>query len=51
VNDSVIVFETTPYVANGKEEPAKLRGVDLRTGRETWSVEVREVEYRGPMPP
>jgi hypothetical protein len=51
VRDSVIVFETTPYIHGADEEPAKLRGVDLQTGREAWSVEVREVIFRGTMPP
>ncbi|HET7437468.1 MAG TPA: hypothetical protein VFN10_22380 [Thermoanaerobaculia bacterium] len=51
VRDSIIAYETTPYMHEGDEQPAKLRGVDLRTGREVWSVEVRELVYRGPTPP
>lgn len=53
VRGNTIIFETTPYVLRGdeQEEPAKLRAFDLATGREVWSVEVREVVYRGPMPP
>jgi hypothetical protein len=52
VRDSVLVFETTPYVRAGRdEEPAKLRGVDPQTGEELWSVPVRETVWRGPVPP
>jgi hypothetical protein len=52
VRDNTVIFETTPFIAPGSAaEPAKLRGVSLETGRETWSVPVREVVYRGPMPP
>jgi hypothetical protein len=52
VRDNTVIFETTPFIAPGRvAEPAKLRGVSLDTGRETWSVPVREVVYRGPMPP
>ena len=51
VRDSILIYETTPYIRDGKEEPAKLRGVNLATGQEVWSVEVRELVYRGPFPP
>jgi outer membrane protein assembly factor BamB len=51
VRDSILVFDTTPFTRGQEEQPAKLRGVSLDTGREAWSVEVREVVYRGPMPP
>ena len=51
VRNSILVYETTPYIRAGREEPAKLRGVNLATGQEAWSVEVRELEYRGPFPP
>lgn len=51
VRDSILIYETTPYIRAGKEEPAKLRGVNLATAQEAWSVEVRELEYRGPFPP
>jgi hypothetical protein len=52
VHDSLVVYETTPYVRRGEEaEPAKLRGVSLRSGQEVWSVPVREIVYRGPVPP
>ena len=51
VKDSTLIYETTPYIRAGKAEPAKLRGVSLANGHEVWSVEVRELEYRGPFPP
>lgn len=51
VRDSILIYETTPYIRAGREEPAKLRGVNLATGQEAWSVQVRELEYRGPFPP
>jgi hypothetical protein len=51
VRNSILIYETTPYLRAGKAEPAKLRGVDLATGKEVWSVEVRELVYRGPVPP
>lgn len=51
VHESVLVYETTPFDRDGREEPAKLRGVNLQTGKETWSVPVREVVWRGTLPP
>ncbi len=52
VRDSLVVFETTPYARGDQPpEPAKLRAYSLATGREVWSVEVRELVYRGPYPP
>ena len=51
VRDSIVIYETTPYMRAGKKEPAMLRGVNLATGQEVWSVEVREVIHRGPFPP
>lgn len=52
VRDGMLVYETTPYIPpGGSEEPAKLRGVSLETGEEVWSVPVREVVWRGPVPP
>ena len=51
LSDSVLVYETTPYVREGREEPAKLRGVSLETGKEIWSTPVREVVWRGTLPP
>jgi len=52
VRDSILVFETTPYTApKSAEQQAKLRGVSLDTGREKWSVPVREVVFRGLTPP
>jgi hypothetical protein len=51
VRDSTLIYETTPYIRSGNEEPAKLRGINLTTGQEAWSVEIRELVYRGPYPP
>jgi hypothetical protein len=51
VKGSILIYETTPFVKAGTEEPAKLRGIDLTTGKEVWSVEVRENTFRGPFPP
>ncbi len=52
VSDRTLVYETTPYARRGGEaQPAKLRGVSLETGQEVWSVPVREIVYRGPLPP
>jgi hypothetical protein len=52
VRDSLVVFETTPYErAGAAPEPAKLRAFSLTSGREVWSVPVRENVYRGPYPP
>ncbi|MGH7712862.1 MAG: hypothetical protein ACREOG_16350, partial [Gemmatimonadaceae bacterium] len=52
VRDSLVVFETTPYERAGQPaEPAKLRAVSVTTGREVWSVPVRENVFRGPFPP
>ncbi len=52
VRDSLLIYETTPYARRGApEEPAKLRAFDLTSARPAWSVEVREVVYRGPFPP
>jgi hypothetical protein len=52
VRGSLLIYETTPYaVAGAEEQPAKLRAISLTTGREVWSVPVRETVYRGPSPP
>lgn len=51
VRQNVLVFETTPYVVGDDVQPAKLRGRDLATGKELWSVPVREFVFRGPTPP
>lgn len=52
VHDGLLIYETTPYARQGAaEEPAKLRAFDLKTGRQVWGVQVREVVYRGPFPP
>jgi hypothetical protein len=52
IRDSILVYWTTPYATSaGKDEPAKLRGVHLASGREAWSVPVREVVWRDSLPP
>jgi len=51
VTDSRVVFETGPYTRQSVEEPPKIRAVDLTSGKEVWSKEVRDPEYRGPFPP
>jgi hypothetical protein len=52
VRGVVLAYTTTPLVRNpGKEEPAMLRGVDIARGAQAWSVPVREVVWRGPLPP
>jgi outer membrane protein assembly factor BamB len=51
ISNSTLIYETTPYINAGKQEPAKVRGVNLATGQEIWNVEVREVTFRGPFPP
>jgi outer membrane protein assembly factor BamB len=51
VRGLTVFYETTPYIHAGKAEPAKLRAVNLGTGQESWSVEVRELAFRGAYPP
>ena len=52
VSDSLLIYETTPYTLRGaSEEPAKVRAVGLESGQQVWSVQVREIVYRGPFPP
>jgi hypothetical protein len=55
VSDKQVVFETGPYARRIddqlKEEPLKVRLVDLQTGEERWSRPVRDTAMRGPFPP
>jgi photosystem II stability/assembly factor-like uncharacterized protein len=55
VSDKHVVYETGPYVRRIddqlKEEPLKVRLVDLQTGAERWSRPVRDTALRGPFPP
>jgi photosystem II stability/assembly factor-like uncharacterized protein len=50
-----IVFETAPFARGPRgsdEEPAKVRAVDLETGKEVWSRPVREdVDRNAAVPP
>jgi hypothetical protein len=55
ISDSLFVNETQPYIWRNKnelvEEPAKIHGLDLKTGNEVWVRPVRDTSYRGPVPP
>jgi hypothetical protein len=55
VSDSMVIYETPPAArqvqGNLIEEPLKIRAVNLPTGKEVWSREVRDTTYRGPFPP
>jgi hypothetical protein len=55
VSDGQVIYETPPYArqvqGNVVEEPLQIRAVDLSTGQEVWSEEVRDTAYRGPFPP
>lgn len=55
VTDSSVIYETGAYVRRTgtqmTEEPLKIRAVDLNSGRELWSREVRDTAYHGPFPP
>ncbi len=56
VADARVVFVTPPFSRlepSGQlvEQPLKIRAVDLGTGQEFWSHEVRDTKYRGPIPP
>lgn len=52
VRDSLVILETTPFTRIGApKEPAKLRAISLGNGQEVWSMEVREIIYRGSFPP
>jgi len=52
---SLVVYETSPYIQrtddNVRGQPRKIRAIDLKTGREIWSAEIRDAKYRGPFPP
>jgi hypothetical protein len=53
--DSQIIYETGPYVRRTEKgavnEPLKIRAVDLHTGQELWTWQVRDTTFRGPFPP
>lgn len=55
VADGNVVFETPRNgIRHGEEwliEPLKIRGVRLSTGVTVWDHEIRELRYRGPVPP
>ena len=55
VTATVMVFATPPQARRVgdeiEEEPLSLRGVDIRSGIQQWSREIRGLEYQGPFPP
>ena len=55
VFDNQIIFQTAPYSRQTEkgqiDEPLKIRALNLQTGQELWSWEVRDTAYRGPTPP
>ena len=55
VTDATAIYESQPYARQtGQalvEEPLKIRAVDLKTGNELWSRQVRDTSFVGPFPP
>ncbi len=55
VTGTSVVFETGAYVRKAEagliEEPLKIRAIDLETGHEIWSRQVRDTAYHGSYPP
>jgi outer membrane protein assembly factor BamB len=55
VANSTVVFESGPTVqrvpAGLIRQPSTVRAVELGTGKEIWSVPIRDTTYRGPFPP
>jgi photosystem II stability/assembly factor-like uncharacterized protein len=55
VDDGQVIYDSKPYVeASGEhqvEVPRRIVAVNLSTGKEVWSVPVRDDTYRGPYPP
>jgi hypothetical protein len=55
LSDGNIVFETPPngFRSGGAwiEEPLKIRAVHLSNGNPIWDREIRDLRYRGPVPP
>jgi hypothetical protein len=55
LHDSVLIYETGPSLRRTEkgliDEPLKLRAINLDSGQEVWSIEVRDTTYRGPFPP
>jgi len=51
---SAIIYETGSYTRRINDrlvdEPLKIRAVNLQTGAELWSWEIRDTKYRGPFP-
>lgn len=55
VSNKLVTYETGPFTRRLddqlKEEPRKVRLVDLQTSEERWSRPVRDTVLRGPFPP
>lgn len=56
VAGSTLVLESRPFQrrdTDGRyvQAPLALRGIDLASGREIWTLEIRDVSYYGPFPP
>ena len=55
VDDAKVIYQSSPYVRrNGKDivqEPPRIRAVDLKSGKEVWTFELRDTRYRGYFPP
>ena len=55
VADSQVIYETAPSLRQTRnsmvEELAKIQSVDLNTGHELWSKQIRGTACRGPYPP
>jgi hypothetical protein len=49
-----LIYVAYPAAQHGEsswiDEPFRLRAVDLATGREAWSRQIRDVAFRGPFP-
>ncbi|MEM9531571.1 MAG: hypothetical protein AAGA23_11685 [Pseudomonadota bacterium] len=56
VVDGMLLYTTNPVSYRTEEGtiaalPRLLRGIDLATGLEVWTAEIRDTAYRGPYPP
>lgn len=55
IEDSKIVFEAGPHARRVEgamqEQPLRVQAVDLTSGENVWSRDVRDMAYRGPFPP
>jgi outer membrane protein assembly factor BamB len=55
VTGSKVIYEIGPSVTRTStglsEQPRRIEGVDLASGKEIWSTPIRDATYRGPFPP